>query len=154
VPLRRTVLVATCDPPASPEWPFVVDLGNQYYFEATGSSVLASPADETPAPAGNVRADELDVALCIERLHERTRLRIRRVTSTWAGLRTCTPDGLPLIGPDPSEPSFLWAAGVGGFGIMTSPALADLLALHAKGAPLTQLARALLPGRIADHVPA
>ncbi|GAA1712563.1 FAD-dependent oxidoreductase [Kribbella yunnanensis] len=147
VPMRRTVLIATCDPPAAPAWPFVVDLDDRFYFEAEGTQVLASPADETPVPAGHPRVDELDVALCIERLHERTRLRIRRVTNSWAGLRTFTSDRLPLVGPDPSEPTFLWAAGLGGFGIMTSPAIAKLIAMHADGAPPSRLAKALLPDR-------
>lgn len=148
VPMRRTVLVATCDPPAAPSWPFVVDLDDRYYFEAEGNQVLASPSDETPAKAGHARPDELDVALCIERLHERTRLRIRRVTSTWAGLRTFTADRLPLIGPDPAEPGFLWAAGLGGYGVMTAPAIANLIALHAEGGPVSALAEALLPARV------
>lgn len=147
VPKRRTVLVADTDPPTAPDWPFVVDLGDEYYFEASGSRVLASPADETPAEPGNARADDLDVAVCVERLHKRTRLRIRRITATWAGLRTFAADGLPVLGPHPDEPSFHWCAGLGGFGIMTAPAVAKIVADSILGHPASDLGRACLPGR-------
>ncbi|HMQ18681.1 MAG TPA: FAD-binding oxidoreductase, partial [Sphingopyxis sp.] len=41
---------------------------------------------------------------------------------------------LPLFGPDPREPAFIWCAGQGGFGIQTAPAIAGLLAWQL-GAP-------------------
>ena len=69
------------------------------------------------------RRRAFDVALCVERLHERTRLRVRRITATWAGLRTFAPDRLPVLGPDPADESFGWCAGLGGFGIMAAQVL-------------------------------
>jgi D-arginine dehydrogenase len=146
-PLLRTAIIATCDPPATVHWPFVVDLDDQYYFEPFGAQILASPADETPATAGHVRPDDLDVALCIERLHERTRLHVRRVTTSWAGLRTFAADRRPVLGPHPEDPSFLWCAGLGGFGIMTAPACGDIVADHVLGRPRSDLSRACLPTR-------
>ena len=44
--------------------------------------------------------------------------------SKWAGLRTFTPDRLPVCGFDPHAPGFFWLAGQGGFGLQTSPAMA------------------------------
>jgi D-arginine dehydrogenase len=52
-------------------------------------------------------------------------MQIRHVASAWAGLRTFARDRRPVVGWDPSPSGFFWLAGQGGFGIMTSPAIAD-----------------------------
>lgn len=46
------------------------------------------------------------------------------VTRTWAGLRPATPDMLPILGPDPSTPSLLYACGHSKNGILLAPATA------------------------------
>ena len=46
----------------------------------------------------------------------------------WTGFRAATPDKLPLIGPDPKDPSLLLATGHEGLGITTSLATAELIA--------------------------
>jgi len=46
----------------------------------------------------------------------------------WTGFRAATPDKLPLIGPDASDPSLLLATGHEGLGITTSLATAELIA--------------------------
>ena len=68
------------------------------------------------------------MALAIERVNAATTLGLRSVRSAWAGLRTFAPDRNPVVGPDPAEPSFVWLAGQGGYGIQTAPALARLAA--------------------------
>lgn len=51
-----------------------------------------------------------------------------RVLDTWSGLRPGSPDGLPVIGPDPrAEAGYLWAAGHGGNGMMQNPATAKVV---------------------------
>ncbi len=72
----------------------------------------------------DVKHEEVDVALAIERIEAATTLDIRHVRSAWAGLRTFAPDRLPVVGEDPAAPGFFWLAGQGGYGIMTSPAMA------------------------------
>ncbi len=71
----------------------------------------------------DVRPEEIDVALAIERIEAATTLRIRHVRSSWAGLRSFVPDRRPVVGADPDLPGFFWLAGQGGFGIMTSPGI-------------------------------
>ena len=51
----------------------------------------------------------------------------------WTGLRAATPDGLPLIGPHPSQPGLWLATGHEGLGITTAPATAHLLAAQLLG---------------------
>jgi len=107
-------------------WPAVIDIDEQFYFEPEGVQLLGSPADQTPMDPHDVRHEEIDVALGIERIQTATTLEIRSIRRAWAGLRTFTPDGVPVVGPDPENPYFIWLAGQGGFGIMTSPGLAAL----------------------------
>jgi D-hydroxyproline dehydrogenase subunit beta len=46
----------------------------------------------------------------------------------WTGFRAATPDKLPLIGPDPDDPTLWLATGHEGLGITTSLGTAELLA--------------------------
>ena len=102
-PLRRTI--AVCRVPSEtaldPGGPLVCDAAHTWYFKPEGPNVLVSPADETPSPPCDARADEADVALGIERVNEATTLGLRSVVSSWAGLRTFAPDRVPVVGEDP-----------------------------------------------------
>lgn len=125
-PKRRTCI--TFDPPAEmmeglAHWPMVIDATEEFYFKPEAGRVLVSPADETDTPPVDAQAEELDVALAADRMEQATTLKVRRITHRWAGLRSFLPDKMPVAGGDPEEPSFVWLAGLGGFGIMTSEAL-------------------------------
>ena len=50
------------------------------------------------------------------------------ICQTWAGLRTFSADGVPVVGEDPARPGFFWLAGQGGCGIETSAVLAQVAA--------------------------
>jgi glycine oxidase len=55
-------------------------------------------------------------------------LAAHRVLDIWSGLRPGSPDGLPVIGPDPrAEAGYFWAAGHGGNGMMQNPATAKVV---------------------------
>lgn len=123
LPLRRSAFL-TGGRTGSAHWPMVVDVDEQWYMKPEGPNLLGSAASEIPSVPGDARADELDIALGIERINAATTLGIRSVSSTWAGLRTFTADRLPAVGFDPDDHSFLWLVGQGGFGIKTSPAMA------------------------------
>ena len=58
---------------------------------------------------------------------------VRRVTRSWAGLRTFAPDKIEVFGFDPAAPRFFWYAGQGGYGMQTAPAAARLGAAMALG---------------------
>ncbi|MFQ5530555.1 MAG: NAD(P)/FAD-dependent oxidoreductase, partial [Gemmatimonadota bacterium] len=63
------------------------------------------------------------------------------VTSEWCGLRPCTPDGLPAVGPLPGWEGIFAATGHAmlglTFGPTTGEALADLVLTGESGLPLT-----------------
>jgi D-arginine dehydrogenase len=126
-PMRRTAF--TFAPPAGldvREWPAVIDIDEQFYFEPEGVQLLGSPAEQTAMEPHDVRHEEVDVAIAIDRIQKATTLEIRSIQRAWAGLRTFTPDRVPVVGPDPDHPTFIWLAGQGGFGIMTSPGMASI----------------------------
>ena len=129
-PLRRTIAVCRVPSEAEvdPGGPLVCDAAHTWYFKPEGPNVLVSPADETPSPPCDARADEADVALGIERVNEATTLGLRSVLSSWAGLRTFAPDRVPVVGEDPRRSGLFWLVGQGGYGIQTAPAVARCLA--------------------------
>ena len=104
------------------------DATDRWYFKPDGPHLLVSPADETPAEPGDARPDELDVAVAVERVEAVTRLGLRSVVTSWAGLRTFVPDRAPVVGAVPEHPGFWFVAGQGGSGIETAPALSALAA--------------------------
>ena len=124
VPKRRTAFTFPAPPGADPgSWPVVCDIDEDFYFKPESTQLMGSLAEETPMEPHDVRPEEIDVALAIERIEAATTLQIRSVSSTWAGLRSFVADRRPVAGMDPDLDGFFWLAGQGGFGIMTSPAL-------------------------------
>jgi D-arginine dehydrogenase len=155
-PLRRTAILiempAGLDPGA---WPMVWDAAETFYFKPDAGALLVSPADETPSAPCDAAPEEIDVAVAVERFENVTTMTVRRVTHRWAGLRTFAPDRTPVIGFDPRAEGFFWLAGQGGYGVMTSPALAALACTLVCGIPpapgfvgVLDLAAALSPQRL------
>ena len=132
VPKRRTAL--TIDPGERiADWPLTISLDETWYFRPEAGDLLISPADETPSPPCDSQPDELDIARCIDRIQSVTRLRINRLVSKRAGLRTFVHDKTPVVGFADDVDGFFWLAGQGGYGIQTSPALARMTVALAGG---------------------
>ena len=134
-PMRRTAFTVP-GPGGHEHWPMLIDAAEQWYVKPEGPNLLASPADETPVLPGDVRHEEVDVAIAIDRVNEATTLEIRHVRNAWAGLRTFTPDRIPAAGPDPEHPGFYWLVGQGGYGIKTSGPIARWLVAQITGTEL------------------
>ena len=158
VPKRRTAF--TFDPPAGMDpsaWPMAVDIDEQFYFKVEAGRVLGSPADETPMPPCDVQPDELDIAIAVDRIQRAADVDVRRITHSWAGLRSFVHDHLPVVGYDPVVEGFFWLAGQGGTGIMTSPAISCMVGALATGGALPAditgfgiTAETLAPARLRD----
>jgi D-arginine dehydrogenase len=128
-PFRRTIAQLRVDPPAPATLPLVIDAAGSFYFKPEpGGRLWLSPHDETPCDPCDCAAEELDVAIAIDRLEQVVDWRVQRVERSWAGLRSFAPDRLPVYGFSRSGRGFFWCAGQGGFGIQTAPAAADLAA--------------------------
>jgi len=138
--MRRTMVQLQTNPPSSPDLPLIVALDGSFYFKPEpGGSYWLSPHDETLVQAGDVAAEELDVAIAIDRFEAVMDVEVKKVTHTWAGLRSFAPDRLPVYGYDRSASDFFWFAGQGGFGIQTAPAAAKLAKSILLDAPREQM---------------
>ena len=122
-PYRRTAFTFGPGDLSIDGWPMVVDADEDFYFKPDGVQLMGSLAEETPMEPHDVRPEEIDVALALDRINEATTLGIRHVRSTWAGLRTFAPDRKPVVGFDSDRPGLFWLAGQGGYGIMTAPGM-------------------------------
>lgn len=137
-PYRRTMAQLRTDPPAPAALPHVADISGRFYFKPeAGGRLWLSPHDETPVDPCDAAAEELDVAIAIDRFEGVVDWHVAAVERSWAGLRSFAPDRLPVYGFDAQVPAFFWCAGQGGFGIQTAPAGAAVAAslLLGRGLP-------------------
>jgi D-arginine dehydrogenase len=135
-PRRRTIITFDAPPGSKLDGlPFAKTVGDELYFAPESGRLFASPMDEVPSEPVDAQPDELEVALAAFRMEERTIVKVDRIHSRWAGLRTFTPDRHPAVGFAPDAEGFFWLAGQGGFGLQTSPAMAGITASLIAGTP-------------------
>ncbi|ABC62400.1 NAD(P)/FAD-dependent oxidoreductase [Erythrobacter litoralis] len=125
-PYRRTVAQLATDPPPPGDQPLVLDIGGGFYFKPDAGRVWLSPHDEEPSEPCDAAPEELVVAEAIDRFEQVVDWDIRKIERKWAGLRSFSPDRLPVYGWDRERDGFFWFAGQGGYGIQTAPAAARL----------------------------
>lgn len=115
-------------------------------------------ADAVTDPGDAARRDVLEFT---ERVAERIAVRLpgladAQLGDVWAGIYPMSPDGQPIVGPDPRCDTIVTVAGAGGSGVQSSPALGALAAdwiVH--GEPRAVPGAALLaPGREMRAAPA
>ncbi|MCF6233579.1 MAG: FAD-binding oxidoreductase [Rhodobacteraceae bacterium] len=135
VPKRRTALMIKApDGIKTGDMPITVDIDEQFYLKPDAGRLLISPANEDVDVPGDVQPDEMDVAICIDRIERAFDLDVRRIENKWAGLRSFVADGVPVVGMSDRVDGFLWLAGQGGYGIQSAPALSRLAAAMVLGA--------------------
>jgi D-arginine dehydrogenase len=147
IPFRRTIAQLRTRPAPSDTLPLVLDISGRFYFKPENGRLWLSPHDETPSPACDAAAEELDVAEAIDRFEQVVDWQVEAVEYRWAGLRSFAPDRLPVIGRDPANPAFFWFAGQGGAGIQTAPAAARMAAQVLLGLAPDGMTAALDPAR-------
>jgi D-arginine dehydrogenase len=128
-PLRRTCI--TVPAPAGHDvrdWPMVIDVDEDFYFKPDAGQLLLSPANEDLSEPCDAVAEELDIAIAIDRFERATTMSVARLSHRWAGLRSFVADRSPVAGFEPAAPGFFWLVGQGGYGIQMAPALARVAA--------------------------
>lgn len=155
-PKRRTIITFDAPPGTHLDLlPFAKTVGDELYFAPESGRLFASPMDEVPSEPSDAQPEDLEVALAAFRMEERTTVKVERIHSRWAGLRTFTADHHPAAGFAPDAEGFFWLAGQGGFGLQTSPAMAAIVESLIIGTdwPVGGVeAAALAPGRfLAQH---
>jgi D-arginine dehydrogenase len=125
-PKRRTAIIV--DAPegmAIGGMPCVDFAGSDAYLKPDGGRIMASPGDQTPVEPHDVQPDDFEVAVLVDWLETETSVKVRRLSGSWAGLRSFVADEAPVVGFDAKLKNFFWLAGQGGYGIMMAPALAE-----------------------------
>jgi len=128
-PLRRSI--ARIPAPGGHDvsrWPVMFGPGEDWYAKPDAGALLVSPADEVEIPPMDAWADDMVLAEGLARYAAHVTEPVTRMLSNWAGLRTFAPDRNLVLGPDASDPSFIWMAGQGGYGFQTAPAASQLVA--------------------------
>lgn len=72
------------------------------------------------------------------------------IVETWAGLRPGTPDGLPILGPDPAVAGLIYATGHHRNGILLTPITAEIVADLVTGRPPAAPLEPFSPARFAE----
>src|SRR4029078_12681149 len=99
---------------------------DELYFAPESGRLFASPMDEELTEPCDAQPDEYEVALAADRVERRTTLKVERIHSRWACLRTFAPDRHLIAGFDEGAEGYFWLAGQGGFGLQTSPIMAAI----------------------------
>jgi len=143
LPKRRTAAMIAAPHKLGPDFPMTIDIEEQFYIKPDAGRLLISPADETLSAPCDAQPEELDIAICVDRIEKAFDLSVRRIESKWAGLRSFVADGAPVTGFSQRVDGFYWLAGQGGYGIQTAPALSAYAACEILGeAPAAELALA------------
>jgi D-arginine dehydrogenase len=155
-PMRRSIAILPV--PAAVDvrgWPMVWSDSHNVYFRPESGGLLFCPMDEVAMAPCDAHPDEEIIAEGLERLRALAPALVPRVLGRrWAGLRTFSPDRVPVVGDDPSLPGFFWLAGQGGCGIETSPALGQIAADLITGGKTDLFdAASLSPARFAASAP-
>ncbi|MFN4155482.1 MAG: NAD(P)/FAD-dependent oxidoreductase [Paracoccaceae bacterium] len=131
-------------------WPMVFGAGEAWYAKPDAGALIVSPAEEDATDPHDAWADDMVLAEGLARYEAMVTAPVTRLLSSWAGLRTFSPDRSLVIGADGAEPAFFWLAGQGGQGFQSCPAASQLAADLILGRPpevSADLVRALSPGR-------
>jgi D-arginine dehydrogenase len=149
-PWRRTIVTFAAAPGLDVSgWPFVISESDQLYFAPESGGLMLSPMDQEPVPPCDAQPDDEVIASALERLRALAPAIVpRTLKRKWAGLRTFSPDSVPVVGADPRVSGFFWLAGQAGFGIESSPAIGQIAAdLIVRGATDRFDASVLAPAR-------
>jgi len=133
------------------EWPMVMGAGESWYAKPDAGKLLVSPAEEHRTEPHDAYADDIVLAGGLARYQAMVTEPVTRVETNWAGLRSFAPDRALVLGPDPSDPAFVWCAGQGGYGFQTAPAASQLLCDLVVGATpdlSAEVVTALRPDRL------
>lgn len=150
--LRSAVLLDLPKGISCESWPMVVDQAETLYFKPDAGRLMLSLADERLVEPFDAYADDLDIAIAVDRFEQACTILPQRVGPSWAGLRTIVADREPVVGFDPNAENVFWIAALGGFGVQTGPALGLLAARlieggHADSGHEDELVRSLSPTR-------
>jgi glycine oxidase len=133
----RGQLIATAWPAALP--PVILFHGEGYLLPRGNEAVLGSTMEHvgfdgrtTPEGLAHIRRVAAELCPAFARLPDRR---------SWAGLRPVTPDGRPIVGPDPETAGLWYATGHGRNGVLLAALTGEIIAeLISSGHTETEIA--------------
>lgn len=134
LPIRPVRIFALTTPTGLPSGhPMVLSLDRSIYYrdEPGGGSLVGGPVSDEPAdPERYSSTVDADVLLALGDRIEAvdSRYEDMSIESSWAGLKTVTPDGLPIVGRHGELDNVITATGFNGHGFMLSPGVGELVA--------------------------
>lgn len=117
------------------KWPMMLGVREDWYAKPDAGKLLVSPAEEDPQEPFDAWADDMVLAEGLARYEEVVTKPVTRMESSWAGLRTFSPDRNLVLGPAVDDAAFFWVSGQGGYGFQTAPAASQLVADLVAGRP-------------------
>jgi glycine oxidase len=135
-PVRGQIL--RLRPAAVPGWPLVATHDARYLVPRENGTVLVGSTMEDVGFDDTV-TDEARLVLAEHAAALVPSLADAPIIERWAGLRPLTPDGWPILGPEPRLPGLFYATGHGRNGILLGPlsgrVVADLVLQGASDVP-------------------
>ncbi len=126
-PRRRHLFVTPPLDWVKPDWPFVLNVSDEVYFQPNSGGLMLCPCDEAEVPPCDAAAQPEALELLAERLAAaHPNFPDVPIARYWAGLRTFSDDNRFVIGWDPRIEGFFWVAGLAGHGVTTSAAVGSL----------------------------
>ena len=116
-----------------------------YVLERSGEAVAGSTMENAGFDASTTEAGIEAILANARRTYPA--LASASPTRAWAGLRPGTPDGKPILGPDPEVPNLWYATGHGRNGILLAGISGQLIASRFTGEPVELDLCPLDPGR-------
>ena len=139
VPNRRTCIQD--QPPqgvSTITLPLATDIAEGFYVKGDAGRLLFSTANADPDAPCDVQPDEIDTAICSDRVVRIFDLQVRRIENSWAGLRSFVPDGSPMVGSSDRVDGFWGLTRQRGYAIQTALALSKFAASAILKALVTQ----------------
>ncbi len=132
---RRHLFVLQSQVEIDPDAPPVWNLEKDFYFRPRSDGILFCVCDAELDEGLEASFDpEVQQYMAEVLWKELPALKDAERKQAWCCLRTFAPDGLPLIGSDPSLPGFYWVSGLAGFGMSASWEIGRLAAGSITGA--------------------
>ncbi|MGB0505590.1 MAG: NAD(P)/FAD-dependent oxidoreductase [Pikeienuella sp.] len=130
IPKRRSAAIVPLTEHDPRSWPMFFEADESFYARPMGAGLMVSPAEEIAVEPQDMQIDKYDDVLVegLWKYSQRVTVPLTQVLSPWAGLRSFSNDGEPVVGFDGQAEGFFWLAGQGGYGFQTSPALSQMVA--------------------------
>lgn len=109
------------------KWPMLMGVAESWYMKPDAGALIVSPSEADPMEPHDAWADDMVLAEGLARYEEFVTEPVTRLLSSWAGLRTKSPDGSIVIGESREGTGFYWLAGQSGQGFQSSFGAARLL---------------------------